>query len=423
MLPAAAATTNVPPAAATNTVTAADAEAQQRLEVYDDVAVLTEALMLIRRNYVEETPYRKIVYGAVHGMLANLDPHSDFLEPTEFDGLREETEAQFGGIGIHIGMQAGFPLVIAPIEDSPAYKAGLQSGDRIVAIEGRPTTGTSMGETMKSLRGEPGSAVVITVAREDQDPFDVTIIRDRIKVATVKGTRVLRDGVGYVRVTQFSEPTAEAFDKALDDLMSKSVRGIVLDLRDNPGGLLDQAVEVVQRLLPPKSVVVTTRGREGRKPRDIYRADGRRHITDLPMAVLINRGSASASEIVTGALQDHRRAVVIGERSFGKASVQNILRLRTRPECAVKITTAHYYTPNGRLIHNKGIDPDIVVTVPPSAWRRAQLKRLYEEQPEAYPAAKREKVEDATDAALERAIDIVVGLNVYGVRPEGMAAK
>ncbi len=413
------AVTNHPPAA----VAAAEEEAAAGEEssagnkaVYEEVAVLTEALLLVRRHYVEELPYRQIVYGAIHGMLAALDPHSDFLEPQQVEGIKEETEGRFGGIGVQIGIQDGYPVVIAPIEDTPAYKAGLMSGDRIVAIDGRPAFNFTMDASMKALRGEPGTAVTLTIAREGQDLFDVRLVRDFIAVASVKGARVLRGNIGYLRITQFSEPTAAAFAAALDSLLTNGIDGLVLDLRDNPGGLLSQATAVAQQFLPPRAVIVTTRGRGGARPEEeeVFRADGRRHLTDLPLAVLINRGTASASEIVAGALRDHRRAVVVGERSFGKASVQNIVSLSTRPECGLKLTTAHYYTPGGHLIHNRGIEPDIAVPVTPEAWRKALLRRAYEEQPAAHPPDKRDpQAESAADIALERALDVLVGLRVF----------
>ncbi|MDD5708526.1 MAG: S41 family peptidase [Kiritimatiellae bacterium] len=411
-LPAA---TNAPAAAAPDSVAAAtNATPVGNQAVYEDVAVLTEALLMVRRHYVEAIPYQKIVYGAIHGMLASLDPHSDFLEPRQVEGLKEETEGMFGGIGIQIGLQGGFPLVIAPIEDSPAYKAGLMAGDRITAIDGRPAVNFTMDASLKALRGNPGTAVTLTIARDGQELFDVRLVRDQIKVASVKGIRVLRGNIGYVRITQFSEPTAEAFSDALTALLTNRLEGLVLDLRDNPGGLLSQAIAVGQQLLPAKAVIVTTRGRDGVRPEETFRADGHRHLTDIPMAVLINRGSASASEIVAGALQDHHRAVLVGEKSFGKASVQNVIPLSTRPDCSLKLTTAHYYTPNGRLIHNRGIEPDIEVPQPPAAWRKAQIKRAYEEQPAAFPADKRESVEGVSDAPLERALDVLIGVRAFG---------
>ncbi len=402
------------PTGATNRVedaaVAVASETDQRAGVYDDVAVLTEVLLLVRRHYVEERSYREIVAGAIHGLVESLDPHSAFLEPDAFEDIKEETEGLFGGIGIHVGLRDGWPLVIAPIEDSPAYRAGLLSGDRLIAVEGQTTAGFSIDKAMKALRGAAGTAVTVTVAREGEDPFDVRIVRDEIKLVTVKGPRLLRGKIGYIRVAQFSEPTAAAFADALDRALAQKVDGLVLDLRDNPGGLLNVAVALVERFLPAGVPVVTVRGREGTRQEVPYRAGSTRRLTDLPLAVLVNRGSASASEIVAGALQDHRRAVIVGEKTYGKASVQNVVRLTTRPDYAIKLTTAHYYTPNGRLIHGRGIEPDIVAPLPPRVWRRVQLQRSYEEMPEAFPEKARENTEGAVDIQLERALDVLVGL-------------
>jgi carboxyl-terminal processing protease len=412
--PAQGAITNAParPAADTNAPAATPAapatEAAQRASLYGDVEVLTEALMLIRRHYVQERSYQEIVSGAIHGMLQSLDPHSVYLEPQVLGYVKEDTEGHFGGIGIHIGMLGGFPLVVSPIEDSPAYRAGLMSGDRIVAIEGRSTAGFNIEQAMKKLRGPSGSTVKLTIAREGEDAFDVQIVRDDIRPPTVKGPRMLRGNVACIRLTQFSEPTAEAFSAAMDRMVTQRVEGFVLDLRDNPGGLLNVAVAVAERLLPAGAPIVSTRGRAGVREGIEFRAGGRRHLANLPMAVLVNEGSASASEIVAGALQDHHRAVVVGERSYGKASVQNIVPLATRTNCAIKLTTAYYYTPAGRLIHDKGIEPDIAVPMSPREWRRAQLRRTYEEMPEAYPVKSRENVSDAVDTQLERAVDALI---------------
>jgi carboxyl-terminal processing protease len=400
--------------AATNAAAAAVQKLSDKDASYDDIAVLTEAILLIQRNYVEEEKFRDLIYGAVDGMLASLDPHSSFLPPEDFNALREETAGQFTGIGVTVGIRDGVIVVIAPIEGSPAFRAGLHAGDRIVAIEGRPNRGTTMDEAVGKLRGPRGSTVKVTIERDDRDPFEVAIMRDDIHVASVKGSRILRDSVGYIRINQFSEQTAAEFEAAFRKLQELKATALVLDLRDNPGGLLDSAVAVAEKMLPDKAVIVTTRGRDGVRNEEQFRAGGALRDTHIPIVVLVNRGSASASEIVAGALQDHRRAVVMGETSFGKASVQNIIRLRLRPECAVRLTTAHYFTPLGRMIHDKGITPDVAVPQTPGEWRKAQLKRLYEEAPDSYPASAREAVGAGTDAPLERAVDILIGARIFG---------
>lgn len=379
---------------------------------YDDIAVLTETIMLVQRNSVEEHKFRDLIYGAIDGMLASLDPHSAFLPPEEFDALREETAGQFSGIGVTVGIREGIIVVIAPIEDSPAFRAGLHAGDRIVAINGQPNRGTTMNEAVGKLRGPRGSTVKLMIERDDRDPFEVTILRDDVRVASVIGTRILRNAVGYIRINVFSEQTPVEFETAFRKILDLKASALVLDLRDNPGGLLDTAVAVAEKLLAEKAVVVTTRGRDGVRNEEQFRAGGDLRNTDIPVVVLINRGSASASEIVAGALQDHKRAVIMGETSFGKASVQNVIRLRLRPECAVRLTTAHYFTPLGRMIHGKGIIPDVVVSQTPGEWRKAQLKRLYDETPASYPVNARENIGAAMDAPLERAIDLLVGVRI-----------
>jgi carboxyl-terminal processing protease len=413
-------TNALPRPGATNRVAAAEATTLEEMQnVYEDIALLTETMLLVRRHYVNELDYRKIVYSAIHGMLSNLDPHSDFLEPKQSEGLKEETEGQFGGIGIQIGMRSGLPLVIAPIEDSPAYAAGLLAGDTIVAIEGHPAYEINLEQVMQKLRGKPGTSVTVTIGREGRDPFDVKLVRDIIKVASVKGVRLLRNTIGYLRITQFSEPTGADVARALDRLTTNALAGLVLDLRDNPGGLLNQAIAVAELFLPGKTVIVSTRGREGVHEVETFRASGPRHWTEVPMAILINRGTASAAEIVTGALQDAKRAIVIGDKSFGKASVQKVLPLATRERCLVKLTTAHYYTPGGHMIHGVGIAPDIAVPLPPTQWRQVQLKRDAEERPAAYPPERRAEFEDVVDTQLERALDVLAGVSIFGANRTG----
>lgn len=418
-LPFTLSTNAMPRAGTTNTPPVEAATVEEMQNVYEDIALLTEAMLIVRRHYVDALDYRRIVYSAIHGMLSGLDPHSDFLEPKASEDMKEETEAQFGGIGIQIGMRSGLPLVIAPIEDSPAYAAGLLAGDMILAIEGQPAMGLNMEQVMNKLRGAPGTSVTVTIGREGGDPFDVTLVRDVIKVASVKGERVLRNNVGYLRITQFSEPTGSEVAAALERLATNELAGLVLDLRDNPGGLLSQAIAVAEQFLPEKAVIVTTRGREGVHESETFRAGaGKRRLDGVPVAILINRGTASAAEIVTGALQDARRAIVLGSKSFGKASVQKIMPLATREKCHIKLTAAHYYTPSGRMIHGTGIEPDIEVPMTPGEWRRARMRRDAEERPAAYTPEQRAEFEDAVDVQLERAIDALVAVRIFSADRE-----
>ena len=391
-------------------------EAADKDVVYDDIAVFTEALMLVKRQYVDEKAFRDLIYGAIDGMLVSLDPHSGFLKPQQYEELREDTSGHFSGIGIHVGIKDACVVVLAPIDGSPAHRAGLMSGDKIIKIDGQSALGISMDETVRRLRGAKGSRVALTIDREGRDPFDLTLTRDDVKVASVKGVRILRDGVGYVRLSQFGEESGPEFSKALQTLQEQKMTALVVDLRDNPGGLLSTAVEITGMLLPKGSEIVSVRGRDGVRDEERYGADGALHLTDVPVALLVNGYSASAAEIMTGALQDHHRAVIVGETTFGKASVQNVLRLATRPECAVRLTTAHYFTPAGRMIHGKGITPDISIVLSMTDWHKVLLKRAYEELPEAFPIASREKIENVEDTQLTRAMDVVIGARVLNVK-------
>ena len=413
---ASAPTNSNPVQIATNAIDRVATNAADKDAVYDDIAVFTEALMLVKRQYVEEKAFRDLIYGAIDGMLVSLDPHSGFLPPQEFQELREDTSGHFSGIGVHVGIKDGRILVLSPIDGSPAQRAGLMSGDKIVKIDGQSALGISMDETVRRLRGAKGSPLTVTIEREGRDPFDVTLRRDDIKVSSVKGTGILRDGVGYIRLTQFGEDSGPDFRKALQTLREQKMTALVVDLRDNPGGLLSTAVEITGALLPEGAEIVSVRGRDGTREEERYRADGGLHITDLPLALLVNGHSASAAEIMAGAMQDHHRAVIVGETTFGKASVQNILRLTTRPDCALRLTTAHYYTPDGRMIHGKGIVPDIVAPMPLLYWNKILLKRAYDEMPDAFPPATREKIENVEDVQLARAIDIVIGARVLNTK-------
>lgn len=410
--PAQPAATNAPPVAASNAVDRSLVASNTHDAVYDDIAVFTEALLLVKRQYVEEKDFRALIYGAIDGMLNSLDPHSSFLPPAQFDELREDTSGHFSGIGIHVGIKDGRVIVLAPIEGTPASRAGLLSGDVVAKIDRQSALGISMDETVRRLRGAKGSSVTLTIEREGRDPFDVTLFRDDVQVSSVRGARLLRDGVGYIRLTQFSENSGIEFRQAVDKLLERKMTALVVDLRDNPGGLLTTAVEIASLLLPSGADVVSVRGRDGVRDEERYRADGGRHLPDLPLVLLVNARSASASEIVAGAMQDNRRAVVVGETTFGKASVQNVLRLTTRADCALRLTTAHYFTPAGRMIHGKGIQPDVSIETPLSQWRQVVLKRAYEEMSAAYPPAAKERLDAVRDEQLDRAIDIAISARI-----------
>ena len=381
---------------------------------YPHLELLTESLLHIRKHYVDEKTYKDITHGAIRGMLRSLDSHSSFLEQEEYDEMREDTAGKFSGIGIHIGIRDGHLTVIAPIEDTPGFRAGLQSGDRIVEIEGEKTVGITLRDAVKTLRGPKGTEVVIKVlTKGDEEPREVKIVRDDITVPSVKGERIIRDGVGYIRVTQFARPTARLLQEKLDELIAGEMNALVLDLRGNPGGLLKSAIEVTQLFLKRGEVIVSTRGRKGVHDEIITKSGGKVHHTDFPIAILVNGGSASASEIVAGALQDHQRAVLVGTKTFGKGSVQSVIPVGPDKKTAVRLTIAYYYTPSGRLIHDKGIEPNIDVPLTTDEWRRAQIRRAHEENPDLYKEEDREEYKDAVDRQLQRAVDLLQAIKIF----------
>jgi len=327
---------------------------------FDELRTFTEIFGRIKQDYVEPVSDKKLLEDAIRGMLSGLDPHSAYLANEEYKELQEGTTGQFGGLGIEVGMENGFVKVVSPIDDTPAQKAGIKAGDLIVRLDDRPVKGMTLGEAVKIMRGEPGSKIVLTVIREGAEaPLKFDITRDIIKVKSVK-SRLLEKNYGYVRISSFQSGTGESLVEAIADLKKENeapLKGIVLDLRNNPGGVLNAAVDVSDAFIESGLIVYT----EGRIKNSEMRFNATPDdiIDGAPIVVLINGGSASASEIVAGALQDHKRAIIMGEKSFGKGSVQTILP--TSNGAAVKLTTARYYTPSGRSIQAEGIEPDVTL--------------------------------------------------------------
>ena len=383
------------------------------LAAYDDLAVLTEALLLVQRHYVEEVPLQKMIYGAIDGMLLGLDPNSSFLPPEPLAELEEETRGSFSGIGVTVGLEKEGVKVIAPMEDSPAFKAGIHAGDTIKAVDGVALSGTSIEEAVKAIRGDKGSEVKVTVQRADGQTVDVALVRDDIKLDSVKGVRELGDGIGYLRITQFNEHAGEDFAQAMAHLKKADVTELILDLRDNPGGLLESAVAVTEQVLERGTEIVSVRGRDNKRPQQRYTAGPcKNRFTKIPLAVLVNGNSASAAEIMAGALKAHKRAVLVGETTYGKASVQNVIKLALRPDCAVRLTTGYYYTPDDLMIHGKGITPDVTVPVSKHVWRQVQMRRMLEERPGAARNGMTNTVNDVRDVQLERAQELLKGARV-----------
>ena len=404
---------------------------------YEMYTLFSKVVEQVRAHYVdaEKSTYEELVKGALKGMLQSLDPHSQFLDEKAFKAMKEETAGKFGGLGITIGIKDNLLTVIAPMEGTPAFRAGLLSGDKIMEIDGDTTEGISLEDAVGKLRGDPGTAVKVKVFRpKTQLMKEFELTRAVINVPSIKDTQVLDGGIGYVRMLQFGENTAKDLRTELDKLEAQKVRALVLDLRSNPGGLLTAAVEIAQMFLDRGDLIVFTRGRDNRMERS-YRSRSRHTFPDVPMVVLINGYSASASEIVAGALQDNRRAILVGEKSFGKGSVQSVLP--QDGETAIRLTTAKYYTPSERVIHDVGIEPDVVVPMSAESWRNVILARnraeevngnadgqaaddgWVDDEGAAMPAAKEsEDAEgadggDPSDPQLERAADMLRGLLVF----------
>jgi len=328
-----------------------------KAEKYKNIDTFTQVMHLIENNYVEDVDNKTLVYGAIKGMLGELDPHSTFFDPEMLKEFQEETQGEFGGLGITIGMRDKILTVISPIEDTPAARKGIKSGDQIIKIEDDSTMGMTLHDAVKKLRGKPQTDVTITIHRDSVDkPFDVTITRDIIKVSSVKSNMI--GDIGYVRLIQFTNNLSDAVVEAMEDLKAKGAKSYIIDVRNNPGGLLTEAINVSSIFLPANKIVVFTKDRAQNRQDYKSKLFSYKEL-EAPIVLLVNGGSASASEILTGALQDYGRATVMGEKTYGKASVQSVMPLIDGS--AIKLTTAKYFTPNERSIHEIGIEPDITV--------------------------------------------------------------
>ena len=336
-----------------------DAATSNSTETYKQLNLFGEVFERVRAEYVDEVSDDALVESAINGMLTSLDPHSNYLNTKNFNDMKVQTRGEFGGLGIEVSMENGLVKVVSPIDDTPAARAGLKPGDLITHLDGDPVQGMTLPEAVENMRGPVNSEIKLTIRREGKDPFDVKLIRATIKIQSVR-SHLEGDNIAYIRITTFNEQTDVGLNNAMKNLKQQAggkLLGVILDLRNDPGGLLDQAVAVADAFLE-KGEIVSTRGRRSEDAQR-YNARPGDIAAGLPVAVLINGGSASASEIVAGALQDHHRAILLGTRSFGKGSVQTIIPLPGHG--AMRLTTARYYTPSGRSIQAKGIDPDIVV--------------------------------------------------------------
>ena len=395
-------------------------------DAYDTLKVFSEVLTLVRHNYVESTDSRELIFGAIRGMLEALDPHSSFMPPELYKEMQIETQGSFGGLGIEITVRERYLTVVAPIDGTPADRAGIVAGDRIIRIDGVPTKDMTLVDAVRKLRGPKGTPVTITILREGQDPFDVIVTRDIIEVHSVR-TSDLGEGIGYVRLISFQERTSRDLQEELKALREKGMRGLVLDLRNNPGGLLTQAVQIADLFLEKGKLIVYTEGRA--KSQNLSFVDQHDNPQDFPMVVLVNKGSASASEIVAGALQDHQRAVVVGTQTFGKGTVQTVIPLNDGS--GLRLTTAKYFTPNKRAIDGAGLTPDIVVEPPkpptttknqgPTKDRRQET--IGEQEGDPSRPLGRSAPDPKDDPQLGRAVEVLKAILIYERTPGGKVAS
>jgi carboxyl-terminal processing protease len=404
--------------------------ASKNKETYEYLDLFGQIFDRVRSQYVDNVTDEELIEKAIDGMLTGLDPHSGYMNEEVWEEMQMDTQGKFGGLGIEITMEEGFVKVISPIEDTPAYKAGVLAGDFIIQIDDAPVFGLTLSEAVELMRGEKGDPITITISREGVEPFEVNIIRDIIKIQSVKYE--IFDNVGYLRITSFTEQTESGLIKYIkkikEELDNKQI-GFVLDLRSNPGGLLKQSVKVSDIFLEQGEIVST----RGRNKEDIlrYRAKKGDHINGQPLIVLINGGSASASEIVAGALQDHKRAIIIGTKSFGKGSVQTIIPFKksgnNKSTTGIRLTTARYYTPSGESIQGKGIMPDIIIeqgTFESKEFKRYSEADLKDSLDNEDNENKNDENSDAdeeteeenrldTDYQLARAVDLIQGIGIY----------
>ena len=409
-------------------------------DTYERLKVFTEILSLIQSHYVDEINSKEVIYGAVKGMLDTLDPHSSFMPPEAFKEMQVETQGSFGGLGIEITVKDRMLTVVAPIEGTPADRAGLQPGDRIVRIEKETTRDMTLAEAVRKLRGPKGTKVTIGILREGQaDVLEVTLVREVIEVRSVR-SKELGDGIFYARVASFQERTAKGLEQALEQGVKDGATAVILDLRNDPGGLLNQAVAVSGMFLDKGQLIVYTQGRL--KNQDMrFNADYPYSLPKLPMVVLVNGGSASASEIVAGALQDWKRAVILGTKTFGKGSVQTVIPLSDGS--GLRLTTAKYFTPKGRSIHGLGLVPDIVVELPkpevtarphegetgrpaqtqiPATGERPRDQRIGDQEGQGVEIGRREVADPTKDVQLQRAIEILKATRILE-RTDGKPAN
>jgi len=394
-------------------------------ELFEQVQIFADSLSLITTDYVEPVKAKDLVYGAIQGMTDTLDGYSQFLDQESFREITEETKGEFGGVGIEIGVREGILTVISPIDDTPAYKAGIKAGDMVVKIEKETTRDMSLDDAVKKLRGKPGTKVSITVIREGIDKvLDFDIKRAVIKLKSIKEYKILEEDIGYVKLIEFQERTPQDLEKAVRELMKQGAHSLVLDIRNNPGGLLEAAVDVADSFLSKGDMIVYTEGRDPEKRLE-FKSQKEPDFPDLDMVVLVNKGTASAGEILAGAIKDNKRGVIVGVPTFGKGSVQTVIPLKD--ETALRITTASYFTPSGKSLRDTGVDPDIYVKyykTPKKSDKDKESKKKIEvfeglekdESKDKGPEKEKDKKDEKRemyDSHLRAAVNILKGLKIF----------
>ncbi|PIU42025.1 MAG: peptidase S41 [Candidatus Omnitrophica bacterium CG07_land_8_20_14_0_80_42_15] len=414
-------------------------------DLYNEIELFSDTISIIKTDYVKDVGPKELIYGALKGMLSSLDSHSQFMDPDTYNEIKVETTGKFGGLGIEITIKDGLLTIVSPIEGTPAFNAGLKANDKIVKIDGEITRDITLISAVKKLRGEPGTKVTLTILREKAESiFDVTVTRDIIRIESVKRAEILEDGIGYIRITEFQENTSKDLGTALEKLKKDGMNSLILDLRNNPGGLLSVSVDVAEKFIEKGKMIVSTKGRMKSQNMEFKARDPKPYM-DFPIVVLVNEGSASASEIVAGALQDHKRGILLGTKTFGKGSVQTVIPLRDGS--ALRLTTAQYFTPSGRSINGEGINPDIMIELEEKTAEKDEMKegKKEEKKEDIFEKLEKEPKEGLTppedkkgdekksdskkteekkeevkkkseiiyDSQLLRAIDLLKGLKVY----------
>jgi carboxyl-terminal processing protease len=383
-------------------------------DLYGSLELFADAISLIRSDYVDEVDSKKLIYGAMKGMLSNLDDYSQFMDPGEFEEIKSETKGEFGGIGTEISLKDGILTVVTPMIGTPAEAAGIKPGDKIVKINGKITKNITLNDAVKEMRGKPGTTVALTVWREkDQKIISISIKRAIIKIQSVKKSEFIDDKIGYIRLVEFQDNTTRDFDEALKKLESQGMDSLILDLRYNPGGILDSAVDIAQRFLPKDKTIVSIKSRTPDQ-NAVFKSSGRFTHPNYPLIVLVNEGSASASEIVSGAIQDNKRGLILGTKTYGKASVQIVIPLKDGS--ALRLTTASYLTPSGKLIKNEGIKPDVVVEAEDAKDEKVEnpeevFEKVAEKKPETKEPSNKEELEK--DNQLSAAVNLMKAIKVY----------